>query len=315
MRVYPVKQEELWANGLVEQAYRGSKWGKYFRAPAVYFKLLERAKARLCPLGQVTKVHFGLKTGCKEFFYLKGSQLEAIEQEYLLPVVKSPREVQGVTIKSDQLKYSLLAVAQEPSALQGKRVWEYITWGEQQGFHLRPSTKGRVWWYSIARNQGPGLLFRRFFYDRFNLPVISEQLTEDQTFYRVVYAGDPQVLGAIMNSTIMAPFIEMSGRMALGEGVLQFAVYEASQVLIVNPERLTGELVVKLKQAFVRLSARATEAIFREVQQQDRQALDLLILQSLGFDNEEAQIVLAEVYQAVINLVSQRLARAHTILN
>jgi hypothetical protein len=46
------------------------KWGRYLRAPDVYFEILEKAKDKLVPLKEVAEVRFGIKTGINEFFYL-----------------------------------------------------------------------------------------------------------------------------------------------------------------------------------------------------------------------------------------------------
>ncbi|MDA8212009.1 MAG: hypothetical protein M0021_09050 [Clostridia bacterium] len=299
---------------MIDKVYRGTKWGKYLRAPEVFFRILDRGRGKLCTLGELAEVRFGIKTGCNEFFYLKGTQWAAVETEYLLPVVKSPREVQGVKVEPDKLNYRLLTVSQEPGDLQGKRVWDYIIRGQEMGYHLRPSIRGRNLWYCVERNRGKGLLFRRFFHDKFNIPLIAEDIGEDQTFYRVAYPGEAEVLGAVVNSTVTALFVELSGRLALGEGVLQFAVYEAAQVLVANPERITTETRKKLRRSFANLSRRDTGTIFEEVLKPDRRELDLLVLEILGFRGEEAGAVLKEVYRALTHLVSQRIARAQTHL-
>ncbi len=314
LRIYPVSQEELLKSGMIDKVYRGTKWGKYLRAPEVFFRILDRGRGKLCTLGELAEVRFGIKTGCNEFFYLKGTQWAAVETEYLLPVVKSPREVQGVKVEPDKLNYRLLTVSQEPGDLQGKRVWDYIIRGQEMGYHLRPSIRGRNLWYCVERNRGKGLLFRRFFHDKFNIPLIAEDIGEDQTFYRVAYPGEAEVLGAVVNSTVTALFVELSGRLALGEGVLQFAVYEAAQVLVANPERITTETRKKLRRSFANLSRRDTGTIFEEVLKPDRRELDLLVLEILGFRGEEAGAVLKEVYRALTHLVSQRIARAQTHL-
>ncbi|MFH1486917.1 MAG: N-6 DNA methylase, partial [Chloroflexota bacterium] len=44
-RIYPVKQSDLWKEGLDEKGkFAGSKWGRYLRAPDVFFRILARGK-------------------------------------------------------------------------------------------------------------------------------------------------------------------------------------------------------------------------------------------------------------------------------
>ena len=49
LRIYPKKQSELWEEGFdaEESKYTGSKWGKYLRAPEIFFKILEKGKDKL----------------------------------------------------------------------------------------------------------------------------------------------------------------------------------------------------------------------------------------------------------------------------
>ena len=48
--------------------YGGGKWGKYLRAPNLYFQIMERYSNRFVPLGEITTIRFGVKSGCDAFF-------------------------------------------------------------------------------------------------------------------------------------------------------------------------------------------------------------------------------------------------------
>jgi methylase of polypeptide subunit release factors len=48
--------------------YGGGKWGKYLRAPNLYFRIMERCASRLVPLGEIATIRFGVKSGCDAFF-------------------------------------------------------------------------------------------------------------------------------------------------------------------------------------------------------------------------------------------------------
>ncbi|MBI5048367.1 MAG: SAM-dependent DNA methyltransferase, partial [Deltaproteobacteria bacterium] len=78
LRIYPKKQSELWAEGfdVEENKYTGSKWGKYLRAPEIFFKILEKGKDKLVPLKEIADVRFGIKTGANEFFYLTEDEIQ-----------------------------------------------------------------------------------------------------------------------------------------------------------------------------------------------------------------------------------------------
>jgi type I restriction-modification system DNA methylase subunit len=86
IRIFPKKQRELWEEGYDEEErdYVGSKWGKYLRAPQIFFKILEKGRGKLVPLREVAEVRFGIKTGANEFFYLTKEEVlrKGIEREF-----------------------------------------------------------------------------------------------------------------------------------------------------------------------------------------------------------------------------------------
>lgn len=64
IRVYVKKQIELLDEGLDEEGkYVGAKWGKYIRAPDIFFKILEKGKGLFVPLKEIADVRRGFTTG------------------------------------------------------------------------------------------------------------------------------------------------------------------------------------------------------------------------------------------------------------
>jgi len=93
-RIFPKKQSELWDEGFdsEEQKYVGSKWGKYLRAPQIFFKILQKGKDKLVPLKRVAEVRRGFTTGANEFFYLTEEEIKEkrIEREFWMhPILKN----------------------------------------------------------------------------------------------------------------------------------------------------------------------------------------------------------------------------------
>jgi methylase of polypeptide subunit release factors len=48
--------------------YKAGKWGRYVRAPEIYFELMYDFRDRFVALGEIADVRFGVKTGCDAFF-------------------------------------------------------------------------------------------------------------------------------------------------------------------------------------------------------------------------------------------------------
>ncbi len=58
--------------------YGGGKWGKYLRAPNLYFQIMERYASRFVPLGEITTIRLGITSGCDAFFMPRD-----VSQEFL----------------------------------------------------------------------------------------------------------------------------------------------------------------------------------------------------------------------------------------
>jgi hypothetical protein len=53
-----------------------------------------------------------------------------IEEEFLKPVIKSPRECRSILIKPEDLRYKIFMCHRDKSELKGTAALEYIRWGE-----------------------------------------------------------------------------------------------------------------------------------------------------------------------------------------
>jgi hypothetical protein len=62
------EQEESGLTELATSEYGGGKWGKYLRAPDLYFEIIERFTERFVQLGEIATIRFGVKSGCDAFF-------------------------------------------------------------------------------------------------------------------------------------------------------------------------------------------------------------------------------------------------------
>ena len=58
--------------------YRAGKWGRYLRAPDLYFDIMRRFGSRFVPLGEIASVRFGVKTGCDGFFMPRDVTVERL---------------------------------------------------------------------------------------------------------------------------------------------------------------------------------------------------------------------------------------------
>ena len=163
---------ELAQAGTRENRYTGDKWGgKYLRAPDIYWTLLEKGKDKLVRLGDVAEVRFGIKTGANDFFYLDAERIQewGIESEFLKPVIKSPRECKSIRVDPSQLQFKLFMCHADKAALAGTSALDYIEWGESQGYHQRPSCRGRPRWWDLGKWDFADLLWIETMHESFKV--------------------------------------------------------------------------------------------------------------------------------------------------
>ncbi|MEX2141711.1 MAG: N-6 DNA methylase [Pirellulales bacterium] len=144
--------------------YRAGKWGRYVRAPDIYFEIMRRYGDRFVALGEIASIRFGVKTGCDAFFMPKditGEVLDRyatdrefrrntggaprsdvasgklkiiqagdgtvhpIEAKYIAPEVHSLMKVDRPIIRAADLDRVVLMVSEELPDLKAKSPW---TW-------------------------------------------------------------------------------------------------------------------------------------------------------------------------------------------
>ena len=212
LRIIVRKQEDLWREGVragavltaspavaqVDQAeaeaadepstllgdgeYRAGKWGRYLRAPDIYFRVMRQHAPRFVCLGELVEIRRGITSGCDSFFMpsdvttrelercvseleFKGRTgvarrdvqsgklkiiedgaglLHPIEAEYLAPEVHSLMKVDRPVVRAADLDRVVLLVSDKLSALRGTWVHRYLKYGETAEFESRKSAAGPI---------------------------------------------------------------------------------------------------------------------------------------------------------------------------
>jgi hypothetical protein len=289
-----------------------------------------------------------------------------IEAGWLHPVIKSPREIRTLRVRLEDLHYLIfmppedvwkaIEKGHQPPLNRYPKAATYICWGERytitrshQGKQrvgtplpkLR-SLAGRSKWWAIDPKSACDFVCNRFFNDRLFFAYPEQPTLVDQTFYGgrfVDLTNTGQV--AVLNSTLQSFFATLLGRVALGEGALQYAVYEMKQLIVLDIQDLTKPQLSCLLSAFEKLSQRPVRSIFEELgfelcrerrcdhpehpyeqvtpealtleqvqrASPDRFELDAVIFDVLGLTDDER----LAVYKAVAQLVKDRLVKARSV--
>ena len=331
IRIYPIEQERLWKEGFDEDSgkYEGSKWGKYLRAPEIFFTILEKGKDLFVPLKEVADVRFGIKTGANEFFYLTEEEIKKwkIEKEFLQPIIFTLKEVDGYSVDKNNLKFKVLICHKQKEELKGTNVLKYIEYGEERGreFQKRPTCGSRSPWYALGKGWSYApLIFPAKVGER--MPVfLNNSVFEDKKLYGVIPKNkeDTILLGALLNSTVSRLIVEHTCRQLTGaQAIADIDVVVVEHLGIPNPSELSKKIRTKLENSFRELSKTRCESIFEEIGantpeevsldkvKPERRELDKIVMGEILGLTEEKQL---EVYKAVIDLVKSRLEKARSV--
>ena len=338
LRIFPKRQADLWEEGFDEEQgkYVGAKWGRYIRAPQIFFRILEKAKDKFVPLGEIAEVRRGFTTGANEFFYLTEEEIKRrkIEKEFWMHrdeegnwvpnyVIKSPKECKSIVVKPEDLKYRVLMIHKDREELKGTNVLRYIRVGERRGFHERPTCASRgKRWYDLGKRTPFGFLHPMVHNDRQVIAMNTSGCFVDHNLFEIQPKNRKvaSALAAYFTSTFAFLVKELGGRVNLGEGALKTEGIDIERFLTIHPERLDKSIVQKLENWVLRASstfdhasyihefgASSSEEVSLDKVKPDRRELDRIVMgEILGLSDEEQ----LEVYRAVVDLVKSRIEKA-----
>lgn len=247
IRVVMTKQRELTSK---------EKWGKYLRAPSIYFRILQHPGITL--LNEVADVNYGIKTGANEFFILDKEKRDVwgIKDGYLKPVINSLRDIKYIEFGQEDISKYVLMVHDDKDKLADENIVKYIEFGEEKEYPKRPSIRGRKRWYDLGEKTPAPILLseklrrRVFFVWNKSHTLAGKNLIEIRP--KSEKLEDILVLLGILNSTVSILSVELQGRL-YGGGMLDLQVYELAQLPILNPNRLKGDVRKKLENAFLEI--------------------------------------------------------------
>jgi len=329
LRIFPKKQKELWDEGFdsEEKKYVGAKWGKYLRAPEIFFKILEKGKDKFVQLKDVAEVRFGIKTGANEFFYLTEEEIRRwkIEKKYLQPIIFSLKEIKGYMLDKKYLTKKVIICHKNKQRLKGTNLLKYIEWGEKQGYDKKPTCTSRDPWYSLAKgwDYAP-LIFPAKVGER--MPIfLNNKVFEDKKLYGIIpqKQNEKLILAAILNSTISRFFIEFTCRQLTGsQAIADIDVVVVKSLLIPDINKISKKIKFQLIDKFNNLAKTYAESIFEELGastpeevsldkvKKERRELDKIVMGEILGLTEEEQL---EVYKAVVDLVKSRIEKAKSV--
>ncbi len=320
-RIRICRQGELRAH--LERDGKTVKLGTYLRAPEIFFDM--QKKGKFCLLKDVALPKRGGVTRINEFFYVTAEVVArfGIEEQYLLPLIKSPKESKKIEINPSELPLQVFVCRETKSELKRRRhkgALAYIEWGEEQTYsdgndQGLPWPKG-TWvkerqpgWYALPDSEtNPSQIFFSKAQDDTHFHRFSRsELIPDQRLYYLAPAkgSSPALLSALLNSSVCALATELAGPVTMGDGVLELRVEDARDYMLVPDLReVSGAESKTITAAFEKVCGRDIGNVFEEVKQKDRHALDAAVLRAIGLDPKNS---LPPIYDGLCELVRERI--------
>ena len=330
MRIYPKRQKDLWDEGFdsEEGKYIGAKWGKYLRAPDIFFKIMEKGKDKFIPLKEIADVRRGFTTGANEFFYLTEEDIKrrGIEKEYIQPIIFSLKEIHTYELNPKDLSKYVIICNKDKKLLKGTKLLKYIEYGEDRDYYKKPTCKSRKPWYSLGKEwKYAPIIFPAKVGER--MPVfLNKNIFEDKKLYGIIPHKKSQnlLIASLLNSTISRLFIEFRCRQLTGsQAIADIDVIVVENLNIPDINKIPENTKKKLVSSFKKLSLTTAESIFKEIGKdikhvelksvkKERRELDKIVLEDILGLSESEQL---NLYCAVVEVVSTRLYKANSIYN
>ncbi|WP_338738306.1 hypothetical protein [Haloplanus salilacus] len=307
------------------------KWSVFFNAPAVYFDIV--GQEDIVSLSEVAEVTRGFTSGANDFYYGRMEEWEELGlEQYTEPLLKATGQVDRILFNDDVAdEWSYLEIHDlvkealndddeylDVSEADRVKEWlatnghtdlaEYIEWGEDQGYHDRPTTSARDIWFDLGGAETAPIIMTDFTWREHRVVWNNVGALGSTQFYYVVPDDDvdPKVLCGILNSRLVWLMSELKRRWAEGQGMARsrLKVYETEQLPIPDPRGLTVEERERIVDCFEALMDREVELgedASVEATESERDSLDSAVLEPLGMSER-----LDEIKEGVERMVAMR---------
>ena len=303
------------------------RWARLLYAPPIYYDLVSHP--RMTKVGQLASVGRGLKSGADDFFYLDKDELadHGLGPKHMVPALKHIAQVDHPKLQASDTEWRVLDVHPtleklgvfNSESISGRSSLEfakkalkkaghddllnYIEDGEERGLHKRPScrrTNGI--WFDLGDLPRPPIVLPQVYWKDAIIPFNADRVVVNQRLITLdpKEGVDSMLLAAILNSSMSALFINLHGRVAMGEALnrIEITVDDAKDLPIPNPEELTPTQVREIKETFKEMLAKTGEISPAELHG-FRKRIDSVLLTALDF--EDRQNELGEAFEELID--------------
>ncbi len=334
--------------------YVGYNWANYFfNAPSFYFELTKKCGKNIVYLRDIANVQRGLTTNCNDFFilnkidenfYLNGyGDKIALDHEFLLPIISSPKHFSKPYLDPDTLTTKLFSCKKSKIELKkGKfvKTLEYIQYGEKKKIKIKKGARKGEYitgiqnlasfieknknksrnWYSLTSNlidsnsiniESPIIIFQKIFNTSYKIGYSEEFFIPNNTFYKInlkkEYLGQEKLVFNLLLSALSMLSIELQGRTNFGGGALDTATFNIGEIILLDPLLLTKENIDIINQLASPLMNKNFKSSQIEFKDKNRKNFDETIINLLPISLD-----IKTLYQKIINIQNKRISRSKT---
>lgn len=295
-------------NTLQNSIINKENWLKYF----ISENPLSLFESKLInPYGTIYHSGRGTRTGQDKMFILSRTKISeyGIEENFLLPIVKSSKELSTIHHVLENENYLFLCnkpltelEENYPNAHRWIKIWEKRT--NKKG-ELLPNVlkNNHPFWYSV-NCEDPANIFisinpeKRVFFSYSDEPlIINQRLTAIR-----VDASDTELIAALLNSITTLLTVELNG-VSRHLGALDLnADFFATKIKMLNPDLLNEGQKKKIVQKFRKINNREIGSHNIEFFLTDRRDFDQEVFRSFGFD----PAMVSQLYKLLVGLIETR---------
>jgi hypothetical protein len=260
-----------------------------FTSNSNFFELdwLKELESKSIPISNLFEVSRGARTGWDPFFYPTEDDQKTIEDDYLVPVLKSSQDCETLVMKPGSKAFScgLSELELRAKGHSGALAWisKFRNQTNKVGKPITQVLLGKPWYYldpketaHLAISMNPFKSISVFFS---NNPIFVNQR---MIRFSPKVSHDLELSHALMNSLFGMLVIEGSG-FGRGEGVLDLrADYISSKSRMLNPALLSFQKAEEIKQKFEPVKLRKQLPFTEEISQRDRLIFEKCVLDAFG---------------------------------
>lgn len=293
---------------LRDSLLKKDNWDTYF----ISTNILEKLEDQLVTLYPDKIDSFrGARTGWNEMYIISQKNIEKskIENDFLVPYVKSPTEFDAIEFEGEYENY--LFVCDLPIEILEKNYPGAFSWiSKFRNVKNKNGSKTiqeacashKPYWYSLGAKKA-NIVTAINPYERYFFSYSENSFAIDQRLVGITVKNgyDVELIAALLNSIINFISLEMIGT-SRNLGALDLNANYFKTLRVLNPNKLNINQINEIKCAFQPLKKRPISTIFEELQMQDRINFDAIVLRQYGIDES----IRATLYEVLLNEVETR---------